>query len=482
MPLSGLPQAGAFCFKLSFRMENQDVRPAAVRKQTKRVLAAGLALSLLAACGQPPTPVFLSPDEATRTAQPTLPLVASPVDAPLTLRMAIAGFSGFDPLAVFDAGTEQVQALIYEPLLVYETGGMLRPLLAAGLPTVSADGLRWTILLREGVFFHDGAPLDYPAAAASLEAVRAGPADGVSWPLAALVFRQVVAGISGEGAALTIDLLAPYPALPDLLADRALVITHGQTIGTGPFRLVEPDDDGLSFAAFPGYHGGAPLLAGVQVIVFGPGDEAAASLMALLERDAVDLVAAEGFGLDELPSGYQRQELPVPESWLLFNRRVPPFDRSQVRLALGATTDDRVRALELLASAGYPDGFDLLAADAVVSSGMEVLAACFSELNVNILLESSAESELLAGLNSSITGGWQEPPAAFAVSWQRDWAGRYWLLLAGWDADTLPEGSSDRFGVLLPSAARSLVYRDGLAGLAETAGGWPRITAQTTAP
>jgi ABC-type transport system substrate-binding protein len=451
----------------------------------------GFALILLTACGGPPTPVFLSPDQATQTAQPpTLLPVVSPVDAPVdglvvaprTLRLAVASFSGYDPLAALDAGTEQVQALIYEPLLAYDSTGVLEPLLAADLPIVSADDLQWTVTLREGVFFHDGAPFDGPVAAASLEAVRAGPADGVSWPLAALAFRQVVAGISGEGMTLTIDLLTPYPTLPDLLADSALAITHGQAIGTGPFRLAELGADSLSFEAFAGYHGGPPLLAGVQVVVLDPSEESAASLLDMLTRDSVDLVVVEGFVPDDLPPGFRQQDLTMPESWLLFNRRVSPFDREAVRLALATTTDDRVWALELLAAAGYPDGFDLLAVDTGARIGFEALAARFGQLNVNLLPELRTEAELLAGLHGTITGDLIESLAAFAVSWRRDWVGRYWLLLAGWDADTLPEQSGDHYGVPLPPATWSMIVRDGLAGLAETTGGWPRVAARTILP
>lgn len=459
------------------------------RRNVRWMPVAWLALALLAACGGPPTPVYLNPEQATQTAQPSTVLpAASPVSGTRSLHLAVSSFSGFDPLAAVDGGTEQVQALVYEPLLAYDRTGALTPLLAADLPAVSADGLRWTIPLQEGVFFHDGTPFDSQAAAASLEAVRMGPADGVSWPLAALAFRQVVAGIIAEDAALIIDLQTPYPILPDLLAEPALAITRGPGIGTGPFRLFEMADGALSFAAFAPYHGGPSPLAGVQVTVLGVGHAAGLSLTELLADGTVDLAAAEGSTLDDLPPGYQHLALPTPESWLLFSRRLPPLGRVDVRLALGSpgsvqevTPEVRVLALEHLAAAGYPDGFDATVVAAGHATGWEVLAARFASLNVNFRVESDTELALLARLYGSITSD-RPVPQAFVVSWRRVWAGHYWLLLAGWDADTLPGEGNDYYGLPLLSLSRSVIVRDGLSGWSETAGGWPRITAQTATP
>ena len=63
-----------------------------------------------------------------------------------------------DPSLVSDSNSSYVHQQVVEGLvgLVPGTTSELRPLLAAELPTVSADGLTYTFKLREGVKFHDG--------------------------------------------------------------------------------------------------------------------------------------------------------------------------------------------------------------------------------------------------------------------------------------------------------------------------------------
>ena len=63
-----------------------------------------------------------------------------------------------DPSLVSDSNSSYIHQQVIEGLvgLVPGTTSELRPLLAAELPTVSADGLTYTFKLREGVKFHDG--------------------------------------------------------------------------------------------------------------------------------------------------------------------------------------------------------------------------------------------------------------------------------------------------------------------------------------
>jgi peptide/nickel transport system substrate-binding protein len=63
-----------------------------------------------------------------------------------------------DPSLVSDSNSSYVEQQVIESLveLVPGTTSQLRPVLAAEMPTVSADGLTYTFKLREGVKFHDG--------------------------------------------------------------------------------------------------------------------------------------------------------------------------------------------------------------------------------------------------------------------------------------------------------------------------------------
>ncbi len=63
-----------------------------------------------------------------------------------------------DPTLVSDSNSSYVEQQVVESLveLVPGTTNQLRPVLAAELPTASADGLTYTFKLRQGVKFHDG--------------------------------------------------------------------------------------------------------------------------------------------------------------------------------------------------------------------------------------------------------------------------------------------------------------------------------------
>ncbi len=89
-----------------------------------------------------------------------------------------------------------------------------RPQMAEG-HMVSADGLLWTIRLREGLRFHDGAPVRSRDCVASLKrwAVR----DGFGQVLA----RAVAEWGTPDDRTLTIRLHRPFPAMLDALAKPA---------------------------------------------------------------------------------------------------------------------------------------------------------------------------------------------------------------------------------------------------------------------
>ena len=121
-----------------------------------------------------------------------------------------------------------------------------RPQMAAG-HEVSADGLAWTIRLREGLRFHDGEPVRSRDCIASLKrwAVR----DGFGQVLAAAVADW---GAPDDGT-LLIRLHRPFPALLDALAKPAaspafimperLAATPAdkpitEMVGSGPWRFL----------------------------------------------------------------------------------------------------------------------------------------------------------------------------------------------------------------------------------------------------
>jgi peptide/nickel transport system substrate-binding protein len=123
-----------------------------------------------------------------------------------------------------------------------------RPQMAEG-HTVSADGLTWSIRLREGLRFHDGEPVRSSDCIASLRrwAVRDG--------FGQLLARAVADWGAPNDRTLTIRLHRPFPALLDALAKPAaspafimperLASTPAdrpitEMVGSGPWRFL-PD-------------------------------------------------------------------------------------------------------------------------------------------------------------------------------------------------------------------------------------------------
>ncbi|HVF15090.1 MAG TPA: ABC transporter substrate-binding protein, partial [Acidimicrobiales bacterium] len=81
--------------------------------------------------------------------------------------------NSFDPAQAYDLFASTIDFNTAETLVTYKPEALEpSPLLAAALPTVSADGTVYTFELRPGVKFHDGTALDSAAVKFSLERAR----------------------------------------------------------------------------------------------------------------------------------------------------------------------------------------------------------------------------------------------------------------------------------------------------------------------
>jgi len=64
-----------------------------------------------------------------------------------------------DPINQSNHDSMAVTQVVFENLVEVDVNGEVKPMLAAGLPRVSADGLAWTFDLRDDVKFHNGQSL-----------------------------------------------------------------------------------------------------------------------------------------------------------------------------------------------------------------------------------------------------------------------------------------------------------------------------------
>ena len=127
-----------------------------------------VAAIVVAACSGSATPTPAAPSAAA-SAAPSAAASAAPSAAAASpastateggnMVYALDGDMAFaDPSLVSDGNSLFVEAQVVQGLLGLQPGTIstVIPVLAASLPTVSADGLSYTFTLRTGVKFHDG--------------------------------------------------------------------------------------------------------------------------------------------------------------------------------------------------------------------------------------------------------------------------------------------------------------------------------------
>jgi len=285
---------------------------------------------------------------------------------------------------------------VYEGLFTLTDAGSVEPVLVEDY-TVSEDGLTYTFTLREGVTFHSGDPLTSADVKYSIERVTAEDSQssrkrslstitGIETP----DDRTVVVTLSARSISLPYNLSYVW-----IVNDAATDITSSED-GTGPYTLEEwRRGSALALARFEDYWGEAPTNGEVIFQYF---TDATALNNALL-TNAVDIITSVQ-SPDSLAQFAGNPQFTVTEGasttkeLLAYNDRVAPFDNVNVRKALARATDkarllnsiwgeygtligsfvpptdpwyvdltsvdpyDPESAKQLLAEAGYPDGFE----------------------------------------------------------------------------------------------------------------------------
>ena len=182
-----------------------------------------------------------------------------------------------DPADSYDLAGLMVVYNLGETLYSYQLGTTtLIPQLAQALPTLSPDGLTYTIPLRTGVKFHDGTPFNAEAMAFSLNRFIKNGGEP-SFLLADTIDRVTVK----DPNTLTIRLKEPFAAFPALLAfpgacavsPKAYEIGEGKFnpesfVGTGPYRLTAFNSDSLRLEAFADYWGEKTKNSGINLQLY----------------------------------------------------------------------------------------------------------------------------------------------------------------------------------------------------------------------
>ena len=167
--------------------------------------------------------------------------------------------SGFDPVSDrWAISAYQVATAIYDPIVAYDENNDLKPYLAESV-TPNDDATEWTITLREGVTFHDGAPLTAEDAIFMYQ-------QHIASPLTKPVFAPVTSVEPVEGDPLSFKFVLDqswytFPvtlsAQTGYVASRATIEDEGgglKPVGTGPFELKSYEPDSAFIATkYDGY-------------------------------------------------------------------------------------------------------------------------------------------------------------------------------------------------------------------------------------
>lgn len=305
-----------------------------------------------------------------------------------------------DPHDITDSPSATVSSHIYETLFELTPEGTIEPHLVESY-SFSDDGLTLSLTLRDGVTFHDGTPL-------TAEIVE-GSMTRFLDPENAFTFRFLLAPIAEMEVTgdLSIDMTLNEPFAPLLShlthSSTAIVLPSaveefgedfGQNpVGTGPFSFGSWNrGERVDLVRYDGYWGNAAGVEGVAFLAV-PENTTRMAMVESGEAHVAVRVPPQDFArLTALADVTVENVSSVRTIYIYFNHTMEPFTDARVRQAVNYAVNkqdiadfvtggavrpsdaaiapgifgytsagqyeyDPERARELLAEAGYPDGF-----------------------------------------------------------------------------------------------------------------------------
>lgn len=327
-----------------------------------------------------------------------------------------------------------VAPAIYETLLAYDNSGIPQPYLLESFEG-NAEALTYTLVVKEGITFQDGTPLDAEAVKWNLDYYKE---NGV---LTGSYFKDVDSvevvddktvvihmanwdALFNYGLARTCFICSPT-AVEKLGADGF----NETPVGTGPFKVTKwVHGEGIYTEAYADYWQGKPYLDAVNFKIYA----STATQQAAMEVGDLDIMYLTGDAVtaDSMEAkGYKITTAAIPDSGhtLCFNSKAEgPLTDVRVRQAIALAVDvesinaallsggkygtsstqwavstsgeyfdiegygyDVDKAKSLLAEAGYEDGFDLTINFQVgdfAKSVCQIIQAELGEIGINVTL------------------------------------------------------------------------------------------------
>jgi peptide/nickel transport system substrate-binding protein len=319
-------------------------------RRTTTAMGAAIALLWMAACSPSPS----TTDEG-----------GTPAFRDRLVFAAAADATTLDPHNTTDTESDQVIMMVYEGLLGFDDAMKIVPKLAERYE-VALDGVTWTFHLRQGIHFHDGAPLDAEAVKANFTRVLDPVANHKRLPLFSMIERVEAVDRT------TVRIVTKYPfgAFEPTIAHVSSAIvspTVSQTYskafgssaeavsGTGPYRVGSwKKDQEIVLERFDGYWG---TKGKTKQIVYRPIPEAAARVLALEsgDVDVISRIPATDIPRLEASVDITVHKLPgVGAQQFRFNLKKKPFHDARVRQAISYAIDRKAIVANLVASFARP--------------------------------------------------------------------------------------------------------------------------------
>lgn len=334
-----------------------------------------------------------------------------------------------DPHIAVAAGTKEVMFNVFEGLVKYNSDGDTIPAVASDYE-ISDDGLTYTFTLRDGVKFHNGDEVTQDDVIYSIERCRDDENVNPQTSTGLACVESVEAQGDNE---IVLNLSEPNTELMSILTLAVIPEDYDQQdtapVGTGPYKFVSRTaQEDVVLEKFDDYWGTPANIDKVTYKI----NESAEGLIQGLESGAIDLVShmtsTQTAELDDSDFNIEVGEMNLVQA-LYLNNAVEPFNDIRVRQALCYAVDkqgiidmafdgygfpigsncfpaftkyfddsltdyytvDTAKAKELLAEAGYPDGFDMTI---TVPSNYqphvdtaEVIAEQLKEIGINATLD-----------------------------------------------------------------------------------------------
>jgi peptide/nickel transport system substrate-binding protein len=316
---------------------------------------------------------------------------------------------GLDPHLTTATATRNMMENVYDTLVMLDSSGQIVPGLAESWES-SEDGRTWTFNLREGVTFHNGDPFTANDVVFSINRIKdpevASPRAGD--------FAVVDSVEATDDLTVVFNLSQPFSPLltklafsTNVIVSEAVITEHGDAqdvvVGTGPFRFVEYiPQTRLVLTRFDDFWGvddegnQLPYLDGITFTFF-PDPAARTTAIQTGSVDWVEYVSAADVTLLQAdPNVEVVGGLSANFRAIYMNTTVEPFTDARVRQAVAHAVDeqsvidlalfgtggvlaegttipagnfyaieanpftgrDLERARELLAEAGFPEGFE----------------------------------------------------------------------------------------------------------------------------